>query len=149
MRFLLIAFAGAALLHGIDLVQGQPRQRRSVVAQAPILKPAPRVAPATRIDPVAVMLRAEIQSLRWDVDDLLILNRPDDGKPENLANPKSNTVIVSGDYPEDRIPAGVKIDDQRPPDKRGRMLYLSVKLKNGKEERVYPPVVEWRGNKEK
>lgn len=90
----------------------------------------------------------KLQELRWEFADLLIAHqRNTKDAVGNEAHPE-NTVIVQKGYPNERIPFGVVIDDQRPAEKRLKMHYLSVDLGNGLEKRVYPEVVEWRGEPE-
>lgn len=80
--------------------------------------------------------------MRWDLDDLMLsVNFRPIEAPELTSQPK-NTVIVSKDYPKDRLPWGVIVDDKRPESKRGPILYMSVPVDDRLEERTYPSVVD-------
>lgn len=118
----------------------------SVSAQDGVQRP-----PSVRmVDEDLASLRSQINELRWDIDDLKIATRPQDEKTDPL------DVEVSADYPKWRLPYGVKIDDQRPPEvvaediercKAGKgivYMWLSVELPNGREQRSYFGKVDWR-----
>lgn len=98
-------------------------------------------------------LEQQIKELRWDMDDLRLRNRSPDELAEALKAGKDHpesTVVVSQDYPKWRLPYGVYIDDQRPPEvladdieqcKAGKgtaYMWLALPTKEaGKELRVY------------
>lgn len=54
-----------------------------------------------------------------------------------------NSAIVDPSYPEQQIPSFIAIDDQRPVEKRGKIMYMSLPHDDGKELRIYPPVIDW------
>ena len=85
-------------------------------------------------------LRDQDDALRWDLDDVRILATAEEDSGEH----PENTVVVSKGYPEiGRLPFGVKVDDQRPPEERYRVIYMAIDLGNGMEKRVYPSQVTW------
>lgn len=106
------------------------------------------------VDEDLTALRAQINELRWDIDDLKIATRPQDEKTDPL------DVEVSADYPKWRLPYGVKIDDQRPPEvvaadiercKAGKgivYMWLSFEMPNGREQRKYFEKVGWKEPKQ-
>lgn len=78
-----------------------------------------------------------IDDLRWAMDDLLIKTRDGDlkDKAEKLGGDNPESVVeVSKDYPKWRLPYGVKINDQRPPE----MVKAAIEeMKAGKKRTVY------------
>lgn len=101
-----------------------------------------------------------LAELRWDMDDLLIKTRTAAETAEvaklSSDHPES-TVEVSEDYPKWRLPYGVFIDDQRPPDvlaadiekaKAGKgIVYMWLSLpgsKPGRELRMYMTKIDYR-----
>lgn len=124
---------------------------------------AEAAAPAKSIDQQLAELRAYVNEIRWDVDDLKIKTR--DGADLELCKKMggedpASAVLVSGDYPKWRLPYGVKIDDQRPPEvlaadiekcKAGKgiaYMWMSFDQPDGRECRVYFTKVDYKDPKE-
>lgn len=97
--------------------------------------------------------REEFDALRWEIDDLKLRTRTHEEMAEALKiaplSPES-CVVVSADYPKDRLPYGVRVDDRRPKEvqeedrKKGRLyMWLGVDLGNGKELRTYMTKIDY------
>ena len=123
----------------------------NALAQEPAEQvPADQATQINDLQESVLTLTTQVNELRWDIDDLKIATRVQDEKTDPL------DVEVSADYPKWRLPYGVKIDDQRPPEviaaavercKAGKgivYMWLSLKQDNGRELRKYFGKVDWK-----